>query len=71
MHVFLVYYITKHLFTETSGKQRVLWPLDRRCCPRLRLGQQRGSLVHKTHCFPRSHSACEKSEAKMAEIDVQ
>jgi hypothetical protein len=50
----LIYYITKHLFTETSGKQCVLWPLDRRCCPRRSRGQQRRSRVHKTHCFPRS-----------------
>jgi hypothetical protein len=37
---------------ETSGKQCVLLPFDRRCCPRLRM--QRRSRVHKTHCFPRS-----------------
>jgi hypothetical protein len=40
-------YIIKHLFTETSGKQRVLCPLDHR----FPLGQQRR---YKTRCFPRS-----------------
>ena len=29
-----------------------LWTRDRRCCPRLRLRQQRRSRGHKTHCFP-------------------
>ena len=42
--------------TETSGKQYVLWTLDCRCFPRLRLGKHRQSLVHKTYCFPRSQS---------------
>ena len=46
--------------TETSGKQCVLWTLDRRCFPRLRLGKHRRSRVHKTHCFPRSQSISDK-----------
>ena len=49
-------YIIKYLLTETSGKQYVLWTLDCRCFPRLRLGKHRQSLVHKTYCFPRSQS---------------
>ena len=49
-------YIIKYLLTETSGKQYVLWILDCRCFPRLRLGKHRQSLVHKTYCFPRSQS---------------
>ena len=32
------WYIIKYLLTETSGKQYVLWTLDCRCFPRLRLG---------------------------------
>ena len=34
------WYIIKYLLTETSGKQYVLWTLDCRCFPRLRLGPQ-------------------------------
>jgi hypothetical protein len=36
------WYIIKHLFTETLGKQCVLWTLNRRCFPRLRLGRVSG-----------------------------
>ena len=50
------WYIIKYLLTETSGKQYVLWTLDCRCFPRLRLGKHRQSRVHKTYCFPRSQS---------------
>ena len=50
------WYIMKYLLTETSGKQYVLWTLDCRCFPRLRLGKHRQSRVHKTYCFPRSQS---------------
>ena len=50
------WYIIKYLLTETSGKQYVLWTLDCRCFPRLRLGKHRQSRVHKAYCFPRSQS---------------
>ena len=50
------WYIIEYLLTETSGKQYVLWALDCRCFPRLRLGQHRQSRVHKAYCFPRSQS---------------
>ena len=50
------WYIIKYLLTETSGQQYVLWTLDCRCFPRLRLGKHRQSRVHKTYCFPRSQS---------------
>ena len=46
------WYIIKYLLTETS----VLWTLDRRYFPRLRLWKHRQSRVHKTYCFPRSQS---------------
>jgi hypothetical protein len=36
----LIKCMTKHLFTETSGKQCVLRPLHHRRCPWLRLGKQ-------------------------------
>ena len=49
-------YITKHLFTETSGNSEFCGPSTARCCPRRSLGQQRRSRGHKTHCFPRSHN---------------
>ena len=55
------WYIIKYLLTETSGKQYVLWTLDCRCFPRLRLGKHRQSRVHKTYCFPRSQSISVKS----------
>ena len=50
------WYIIKYLLTEALGKQYVLWALDCRCFPRLRLGKHRQSRVHKTYCFPRSQS---------------
>ena len=53
---FDIQYIIKYLLTETSRKQYVLWTLDCRCFPRLRLEKHRQSLVHKTYCFPRSQS---------------
>ena len=63
------WYIIKYLLTETSGKQYVLWTLDCRCFPRLRLGKHRQSRVHKTYCFPRSQSisvkCCTSSIAAM------
>ena len=53
---FDTWYIIKHLLTVTSGKQYVLWSLDRRCFPRLRLGKHQRSRDHNTYCFPRFQS---------------
>ena len=46
------WYIIKYLLTEPS----VLWTLDRRYFPRLRLWKHQQSRVHKTYCFPWSQS---------------
>ena len=47
------WYIIKYLLTETSGKQYVLWTLDCRCFPRLRLGKHRQSVsVNKCQMCP-------------------
>ena len=42
------WFMIKYLLTETSGKQYVLWTLDCRCFPRLRLEKHRliDSLEH-------------------------
>ena len=67
------WYIIKYLLTETSGKQYVLWTLDCRCFPRLRLGKHRQSRVHKTYCFPRSQSisvnCCRASARQLTNLD--
>jgi hypothetical protein len=56
-------FILWHLYTVLYNKALIYWDLgktvcfvalDRRCCPRLRLGQKRRSRIRKTHCFPRS-----------------
>ena len=64
------WYIIKYLLTETSGKQYVLWTLDCRCFPRLRLGKHRQSRVHKTYCFPPSQSISVKYDIDIEETKL-
>ena len=55
-NLFILGMSNKALNVCSLGKQLVLFSLESRCFPRLRLGKHRDSRENKTNCFPRDQT---------------